>query len=318
MLGFAVGILPQLIYLISYNELAASASVNNGDWLNSWSPANLFSTTVTGPDGTSTFGEPMIIFYLLAPFFDSDAGFLSGFYLPALLTGAILFARARIWPLSALLLGWWLPAVLFFAGSPYQAQRFALTYLPAFLILTAIGFVWAVERGTNALRRQPTIRHALVVAMAVVIVVGLGLGAFKEQGSLKGWMAIHETFKVEERAVVALARQAAGNFGEQNPPRVVAFGMTSALYHYTQWPTVELFNSDEAMLAHFLDAPGIHILVLPEADMSRQWANTPLEARWLWLQQEFYALVARKGRQLRSLPDRRPTVARARYNRELW
>jgi hypothetical protein len=192
-----------------------------------------------------------------------------------------------VWPVIGLLLGWWLPPVIFFAGAPYQAQRFALTYLPAFLILIGIGFGWAVGIAIRALRRQTTVKDVLAAGLAIVVVAGLGLGAIKEQGSLKGWMRIHESFKADERDVVALARQAAGNYTEQNPPRVVAFGMTSALYHYTQWPTIELFNSDEAVIAHFLEVPGIHLLVLPQADMSGQWADTTLSTRWLWLQQNY-------------------------------
>lgn len=287
--GFAAGILPQLFYLIAYKELnlAGGAGASTAYWLNNWSPANLFSRTVTGPDGTSTFGQPMIVFYLLAPFFDSDSGFLSGFYLPALFLGAVVLVRARIWPVIALLVTWWLPPVLFFAGAPYQAQRFALTYLPTFLVLIGIGATKGIDLAIDAVRRGDRGRRALAAATALVVMACVGAGIYREQGSVRGWMGIHESFKVEERAVVALARQAAGSYAEETPPRVVAFGMTSVLYHYTQWPTIELFNSDQNIVAHFLDAPGTHLLVIPEADMSGQWANTPLAARWLWLQQNY-------------------------------
>ncbi|MEP6776389.1 MAG: hypothetical protein ABJA50_12410, partial [Chloroflexota bacterium] len=293
LLGFAVGILPQLIYLIAYNQLlpAGGAGLNTGDWLSSWSPANLLSSTVSGPDGDSSFAQPMIVFYLLAPFYDSDAGFLSVFYLPALLTGAIVLARTRVLPITALFLSWWLPPVLFFAGTPYQAQRFALTFLPAFLALIGIGASKCMRLAIESVRGGWTVKRALVAAVGIAVLVGISAGAYREQGSLRGWMQIHESFKVEERAVVALARKAAGNYADQGPPRVVAFGMTSALYHYTQWPTLELFNSDEVTVSRFLEAPGTRLLVLPEADLSGQWANTPLAARWLWLQQN-YALTS--------------------------
>jgi hypothetical protein len=281
--------LPQLVYLMAYNELnlVGGAGVSTGDWLNSWSPANLFSRTVTGPDGTSTFGQPMIVFYLLAPFYDSDSGFLSAFYLPALLLGGAVIARVRSWPVIALLLALWVPPVLFFAGAPYQAQRFTLTYLPAFLVLIGVGTTKALQLVGDALRGGDRSKQLLASGAALAILACLGAGIYKEQGSLRGWMGIHESFKVQERAVVALARQAAGPFPEESPPRLVAFGMTSALYHYTQWPTIELFNSDQVTVSHFLDSPGTHLLVLPEADMSGQWANTPLAARWLWLQQNY-------------------------------
>ena len=255
LLGFAVGMLPQLVYLVAYKQLnlAGGAGVSTGDWLNDWSLANLFSRTVTGPDGTSTFGQPMIVFYLLAPFYDSDSGFLSGFCLPALILGAVVIIRARIWPVIALLVTWWLPPVLFFAGAPYQAQRFALTYIPAFLVLIGVGATKAIHLAIEAARGGDRGRRALAVAAALVIIASLGAGIYKEQGSVRGWMGIDELFKVEERAVVALARQAAGAYRPESPPRLIAFGLTSALYHYTQWPTIELFNSDQATVAHFLD-----------------------------------------------------------------
>jgi hypothetical protein len=63
--------------------------------------------------------------------------------------------------------------------------------------------------------------------------------------------------------------------------------MTEALFHYTQWPTIELFNSDDAVLSSFLSAPGAHILVLPVAAISTQWAGTPLANLWSWLQQTY-------------------------------
>ena len=44
------------------------------EWLGGWSPANYFATTVSGPDGTSTFEWPMIVFYLLQPLYSSGAG----------------------------------------------------------------------------------------------------------------------------------------------------------------------------------------------------------------------------------------------------
>ena len=50
-----------------------------------------------------------------------------------------------------------------------------------------------------------------------------------------------------------------------------------------------LFNSDEALLRAFSMRPAHTLMVLPEASMSTQWANTPLAARWLWIK-ETYAL----------------------------
>jgi len=294
-LGFVVALLPQVAYLLAYKSpgsagLLGSAGVlaDYSSWLDGWAPANLLSTTVSGPDGTSTFSYPMIVFYLVQPLFDSDAGFLSVFYLPALLVGAVVLVRERVLPVIGLLLSWWLLPVLFFAGTPYQAHRFALTYIPALLVVLGIGSAAALEAGISALRGKIASRaRVLSAGLALVVMLGLVAGVYREQASVKSWMAIHESFQADEQKVAAIARQAAGSYPSADPPHVVAFGVTAALYHYTQWPTIDLFNHGEDDLQQFLAAPGPRLLVLPVDAMAGQWANTPLAARWQWLQQAY-------------------------------
>ncbi len=292
-LGFAIALLPQLAYLLTHQSAGAGYS----DWLSSWTPANLFSTTTTSADGTSTFAQPMIIFYLLQPLYDSDVGFLSGFCLPALSLGLARLVWERKWPALALLLSWWIVPALFFAATTYQAHRFVLTYLPALLVLLGIGAAVAVEmaivrfrsltlRGGSVGFRLRAVR-ALSASVAVVVLVSLLLGAYREQGSVRSWMATHAAFKVEEQQVVSLARQAAGNYTQQAPPRVVAFGTTAALYHYTQWPIIDLYNYGDEEIGRFLDASGPRLLVLPVVSIATQWAGKPLEARWHWIQQTY-------------------------------
>jgi hypothetical protein len=299
-LGFVVALLPQVAYLLAYKSGGSSGVLGSAgilsdysSWFDGWTPANLLSTTVTGPDGTSTFSHPMIVFYLIQPLFDSDAGFLSVFYLPALVVGAIVLVRERALPVIGLLLSWWLLPVLFFAGTPYQAHRFALTYIPALLVVMGIGTAAALELGIQAVRdgAGATCKRVLSAALALAVVVGLAAGVYQGQASVRSWMAVHESYQADEQKVAALTRQAAGSYSDAAPPHVVAFGVTAALYHYTQWPTIELFDHGEGDLQQFLATPGPRLLVLPVAAMSGQWANTPLAARWQWLQQA-YVLAA--------------------------
>jgi hypothetical protein len=237
----------------------------------------------------------MIVFYLLQPFYDTDQGFLSGYCIPALLIGIASTMQRRLWPVLAMLVAWWIVPALFYSGTTYQAHRFVLTYLPVLLIFTGIGAATVVEFCMQALRRiseRPTgvrvpIRPFISILASGIVLLGLAAGAYKAQGSVRGWMQIHESFKVDEQQVLALTRQAAGAYAPDSPPRLVAFGMTEALFHYTQWPTIELFNSDVAVLSSFLSAPGAHILVLPVAAISTQWAGTALANRWSWLQQSY-------------------------------
>jgi hypothetical protein len=291
-----VALLPQVAYLLAYKSpgspgFLGSAGIlaDYGDWLNGWTPANLLSTSVSGPDGTATFSHPMIVFYLIQPLVDSDAGFLSLFYLPALAVGAVVLLRERALPIIGLLLSWWLLPVLFFAGTPYQAHRFALTYIPALLIVLGIGSATALEVGIEAVRGSGGTprRRTLSIALAAVVIVGLAAGVYRGQASVKSWMAVHESYQAEEQKVAAVARQAAGSFSDANPPHVVAFGVTAALYHYTQWPTIDLFDNGQDDVRQFLSASGPRLVVLPVDSMNTQWANTPLAARWQWLQQAY-------------------------------
>lgn len=298
-LGFALGVLPQLIYLLAYNQITfvGNAAAGYSEWLGGWSPANYFATTISGPDGTSTFEHPMMLFYLIEPLYSSGAGFLSAFYLPALLMGAAVLVRSRLWPVIGLLATWWLLPVLFFSGTSYQAHRFALTYLPALLVLLGIGAATAIELGVRALRPVPTTEQAQQLplsssrvvssALSVVVLAGLAAGVYQEQASVRSWMAIHESFKIDEQKVLSLARQAAGGYTDQDPPHIVSFGIGPALYHYTQWPIIEIFNSDEALIMRFLDEPGPHLLIVPEQTLSTQWAGTPVADRLNWLKQTY-------------------------------
>ena len=108
-----------------------------------------------------------------------------------MLIGVVALVRQRVWPVIGLLASWWVLPVLFFAGTAYQAHRFALTYLPVLLVLLGVGVATAVQLGLEAMRGGPMGKRALYAGIAIVAVVGLAVGAYKEQGSVKGWMAIH-------------------------------------------------------------------------------------------------------------------------------
>ena len=68
-LGGALALLPQAIYLAEY-----PAGLQPGGWLDTWSPANWWSTTTNGPDGTQHFQEGGLLFYVQRPLGDAAAG----------------------------------------------------------------------------------------------------------------------------------------------------------------------------------------------------------------------------------------------------
>ncbi|HEX6607789.1 MAG TPA: phospholipid carrier-dependent glycosyltransferase [Chloroflexia bacterium] len=280
-LGFAVTLLPELAYALTH-----PGGLGYGIWLSDWRLDNLFSRTLTSADGVATFPQPPIAFYLLSPLTDAPAGFLSILALPAAILGLGVLLRDRRRAVAGLLLTWWLVPALFFSGSPYEAHRFVLAYLPALTTLAGIGGAVAVIWVGAAVRRPRVARTMAGGVLAGLVLLGMAGGALQTARSVRDWVAFHAAAKTEERGVIALARAAAGPGGTV-APRVVCFGATAALYHYTGWPVLELYNADTPEIAEFLAAPGPRLVVLPEASMATQWAGTPLAARWDWLRTHY-------------------------------
>lgn len=282
--GLLAALLPQLAYALTHS----SFGVGYSDWLSGWAPLNFLSYTVTSTDGTSTFAHPMAVFYLLDPLYDVGAGFLSVLWLPALLLGLGALILQRHWAALALLLAWWLVPALFYSGTPYQAQRFVLAYLPALAILVGMGVAIAVGLAIRAFRERQKPAYTLA---AGIIALGFVLGAYQSQRSVRNWVATHSAFKAQEQQVVSLARQALGAQGlpptGQPPPRVVSFGVTAALYYYTGWLMSDLYNSDQQAIASFYNVSGPRLLIVPEASIATQWIGTPLQTRLDWIRSHY-------------------------------
>jgi hypothetical protein len=192
----------------------------------------------------------------------------------------------RRWALLGLLASWWLMLALFFSGTPYEAHRFVLAYLPALTILIGIGGATAQAWAVGAGRAQGVLARGVLAFLGGVVLLGVGLGVAHTQQAARGWAATQAGFQAHERQVAALAHEAAGT-DPTGSPRLVGFGLTTALYYYTGWPTIDLYNYDEAGIARFLAAPGPAVVVVPPAALATQWAGTPSGARWQWLQAHY-------------------------------
>lgn len=290
-LGVLVGLLPQALY-----DLTHTTGEGYSRFLSDWDPANLLRTTLVSADGSVTFSHTPLYFYLISPLTDAPTGFLSVATLPALALGLAALLRERRWPVVGLLVSWWLVPVLFFSGTPYQAHRFALAFLPALTILIGIGGAVAVEAGLAAGRRVPPLRRALLGGLALVVGLGLAVGAWQGQQAVRGWVAMHAGFQASEQRLAALAETAARATGQAGTPHVVCFGTTPALYHYTHWPIRDLYSYDEADLAAFLQTAAPRLVVVPETSLATQWAGTPSGDRWAWLRVHYpLRLQGREG-----------------------
>jgi 4-amino-4-deoxy-L-arabinose transferase-like glycosyltransferase len=280
-LGLTIALLPQVAYSLTHEP---------GPALRAWSLDNLFSTTVSGPDGSATYTLPMLAFYLLSTLVNVGGGFLSPLYLPVLAFGVWVLARQRNLAILSLIFAWWLIPVLAYGGTPYQTHRFALTFVPVLALFVGVGASTALFRLLQEIRsrtHQPASRRVSMGLAATLMLVALSIGLAQGWRSVEQWAAMHSAFNVQEQQVVALAREAVATSGQEGTPRVVCFGFSAPLYHYTRWPILDFFAHDEADIREFLAAPGPHVLVLPEESMSTQWAGTPPGARWQWLQNTY-------------------------------
>jgi hypothetical protein len=221
---------------------------------------------------------------------------LSLAYLPALALGLATLLRGRRWAVAGLLVSWWLGPVLFFSGTPYQAHRFALAFLPALTILIGIGGAGAVEALLSLARQGWSLRRVGVGLVALAIVLGVGLGLWQGQQATRTWVATHAGFQAAEQRLATLVEATAQATGQPGTPRVVCFGTTPALYYYTRWPILDLYNDDEVRIAAFFQAPGPRLVVVPETSLATQWAGTPSNARWIWLRAHYpLRLAGREG-----------------------
>lgn len=311
-IAFLLAVSPQLVYAVTQGD----ASVDAG-WLAGWSPERFFSSTISPtPDGTLTYGHPMWAFYLLEPLGSTTSGFLSPLYIPALLLGIALLVSRRRWSELGLLLTWWLVPVLFFSGTPYQAQRFVLAYLPSLAVFIGVGAAQAAEiarqawlirkvaprhleeqasqhrapdEGTGGLKQRSARRagsaSVLRSALSVGVLVGVLLAGYQGLGAGRQLVAGQAAEKAGELRLVAELKRAVGSSAGE--PHIVSFGLSAAIYHYTQWQVLDFYNHGQNEIEPFLAQSSVGMLVLPEERMRTQWVDTPSSARWEWMRRHY-------------------------------
>ena len=114
--------------------------------------------------------------------------------------------------------------------------------------------------------------------------------------SVRDWVATHAAWQEEDRRVVALVEQSVPpNARAAGPTWVVTHGFSAPLYHYTQWPVLELYFAQPSRLAEFLAGPEPHLAVVPEESLDGQWHDTETGENWRSLKSNY--TLERKGRQ---------------------
>ncbi len=247
-----------------------------------WSPGNAFRRTLETPDGHAEYPLPVALFYAKA--FVSPRA-LFPLWTPFFVLGLGTAFRHRWGRVLALLGGWTARMYGFLAGIPYENFRFALAFLPATAGLTAIGLyrfgsraeafeALRVEdapggRGETA-RRTSGLTWRRRLAVGSLIIGGLGSLAYNGR--------VIDAFIDRKDADVAVARWVERTVGPG--ARVLAFGITATLRYYTRLDVQELYVLTARDLVR-LGADGRPTyLVVPLADLERQWRGRPPEQNY--------------------------------------
>jgi 4-amino-4-deoxy-L-arabinose transferase-like glycosyltransferase len=288
--GFAMGLLPQIAYRLSYTNSPAGLPVD-------WNMGNFFATIVSRSSGDmAVFSYPMSVFYVVMPAADPSGTFLSPLYLPALALGLALMVRKRQWPALTLLVSWWLVPALFLSGTTFQTHRYVLAYLPPLAVLIGTGTINALRSAASTyslpLAWGRKWAAAVFAALALVGIVG---------GLSHGLVAAHDNarmlagFQAEEQALASLVKEAVSLPHAptgQGSVGIVCFGVSAALYHNTGWAVLDFYNHDEAEINHFVQAHDTSLLVVPTELMDTRWHNTPSARRWHYMQRAYRLVFA--------------------------
>src|SRR5213075_533537 len=95
-------------------------------------------------------------------------------------------------------------------GTPYQAHRFVLEYLPAVAVLIGIGGATALSALVQGFPGRPAVRIAGRLAAGIVL-LGLVAGLWAGQQSVRAWAATQAAWQADEQQVAVVARRAAAS-----------------------------------------------------------------------------------------------------------
>ncbi len=224
-----------------------------------WHPLNTLRREFDTADGRLAYPWPNGLYY--ATLFARPLYFTP--LLAWLLLPGLWVALRRPTAPLVLLVGWAGTVAAFHAGAPWQNVRFGLAFAPPSAILLALGLAAAWQRG----QRWPRF------AANMLLVLGLGW-------MLLANLRLLDDFIGRKEADLAVARAIAA------PPdaRLLTFGLTLTVRHYTPYPTRDLSELDPATLADLLADGRPTLLLLDVANIEQQWQGHAPATNYRWLQ----------------------------------
>ncbi len=237
-----------------------------------WNPANALHRRISNPDGAFVYPVPIGVYYLLPAV---RPAFVFPLLTPLLLFGAASLRRVAA-PHRVVILGWLAVMLALFAGIAWENPRFPLSYFAPLAVLVGLG-------ADDAARRWPHRR-----AVAAVCAVGVA-------GSLLWSVRDVRAFVVQKSEDLAVTRWCVAQVPRD--ARVLTFGLTETLRHYTSLDVAELADATPASLAGLLRPDHAAFLLVDAANLERQWSGLPPQANVAWLRAHAgLAEVGRAGR----------------------
>lgn len=227
-----------------------------------WDPTNAFRSEVVNTDGTFRYALPIGLFYLQPLVVPS---YLFPLLVPVWLVGLWSLGQPLA-PVRALLIGWPLIGYIFLAGIAWQNPRFALAFFPPLAVWAGLGFDHAWEG-------RPGLRKGL-----------LGLTVVALSGSLIWSGRVVNNFVQVKNVDLARTQRVV----DQLPAgaRVVTFGLTLTLHHYTDFDVIEIYNETPASLLDRVCGPDAAYVYVDVANLEQQWRGLSPQINYHWLRDE--------------------------------
>lgn len=227
-----------------------------------WTPLNALRRSFVTADGLLSYRLPNGLYYAAAP---ARPVYFTPLLAPLVFVGIWRVARRPTADRLFLIVGWAAVVYAFHAGAPWQNFRFTLAYLPPLAILLALGasaLVGALPRWGN---------------VALVVVLALALGWMVASGVLllRGFIAQKDA----DLATVAWLDER----GVPPTARILTFGITETLRHYSRRSVTDLAETGPADLAALVDGRDPVYVLLDVRNVEGQWQGRAPSANYHWL-----------------------------------
>ena len=226
-----------------------------------WDPGNAFRREVVNTDGAWQYPMPMGLFYLqplVAP------SYVFPLLAPLWLIGLRALGRLDA-PVRVLSIGWPLVIYVFLAGIAWQNPRFSLALFPSLAVWVGLGFeaLW-IDR--TRWRRW----LAMLVALSIA-----GAGAWS--------LRVTSNFVAAKNLDLARVQHAVDRLPAG--ARLIDFGLTLALRHYTAFDVIEIYTESPDSLADLVCGRETYAY-LSVGDLEGQWRGLPPDVNYRWLRDE--------------------------------